>query len=369
MRISSIVAAAGAVALAACSESPVVPAVQKQMHVNSAVFALGQGPTRQIAPIEYFRPDAIPVGYSGSGIVSRDAKGGIPGANQPNILYWDGALITQQKTTAIYFSPTPIYTNGPAVGTSGAGTGDHSLVGHFLNNIGGSPRWSVNTTYYQNHGGNIEFVQNSMGYSRFWAISAGGHPVAGDVVSPNDMANLVEAGFEAGKFAYDPSTVYMVFTASGVNLGGGFSRTNLQYCAWHSAYLRDNGEIVQFAAMPYDADFTPGHPSNNPDGFHYYCVPQETGPNGDFGADGTVSAMTHEIEETATDPVSYWGKKFFYGWYDSQGQESSDKCAYRYGSTLDNNGLGYWNVTVGGKPFLVQMQWTNVKTQGCRVKL
>ena len=79
--------------------------------------------------------------------------------------------------------------------------------------------------------------------------------------------------------------------------------------------------------------------------------------------------MTHEIEETATDPVSFWGKKFFYGWYDSQGAESSDKCAYQFGSTLANNGLGYWNVTIGGKPFLVQMQWTNVKIQGCRVAL
>ena len=367
MRIRSILTAAGAIALAACAESPVVPVVPKQMVVKAAVFALGQGPTRQIAPIEYFRPDILPVGYSGSGIVSRDAKGGVAGAPQPNILYWDGALITQQKTAAIYFSPTPVYTNGPAAGTSGAGTADGSLVGYYLNNVGGSPRWNVNTTYYQNHGGNIDYVRNSMGYTGFWAISAGGHPVAGDVVSPNDMANLVEAGFEAGTLSYDPSTVYMVFTGSGVNLGGGFSRTNLQYCAWHSAYLRDNGQIVQFAAMPYDADFTPAHPSNNPDGNHYICVPQNGAPNGDVGADGTVSAMHHEIEETATDPVSYWGKKFFYGWYDVNGQESSDKCAYQYGSTLARNATGFYNLMVGGKPFLVQMQWTNVKTQGCLV--
>ena len=366
MKLRSLLAAAVAIALAACSDNPVVP---KQMEVKSAVFALGQGPVRQIAPIEYFRPDVVPVGYSGGGFVSRDAKGGIAGSPEANILYWGGALITEQKLAAIYFAPKPIYRNGPRVGTSGPGLTDGSLVGYFLNNLGGSSYWNVNTTYYQNTGSNQEFVKNSMGYTGFWATSSGNSPRGGDVVTPNDMANLVEAGFAAGTLTYDPSTVYMVFTGPGVNLGGGFSRDNLQYCAWHSAYLRDNGQIAQFAAMPYDADFTPAHPSNNPDGNHYICVPQDGAPNGDVGADGTVSAMTHEIEETATDPVSRWEKRFFYGWYDINGEENADKCAYIYGPTLTQNSSGFWNITIGGKPFLVQQQWTNVKPQGCRTSL
>ncbi|MFL5565917.1 MAG: hypothetical protein ACJ77J_12545 [Gemmatimonadaceae bacterium] len=366
MRRRVLLAIAGTAALAACTENPVVP---KQMEVKSAVFALGQGPTRQIAPIEYFRPDLLPAGHSGTGLVSRDASGGTAGSPEANILYWGGSLILEQKIAAIYFAPKPVYRNGPRVGTSGPGTEDGSLVGYFLNHLGGSSYWNINTTYYQNNGGSSEFVKNIMEYTGFWAVSSGNSPRAGDVVTPNDMANLVEAGFEAGTLTYDPSTVYMVFTGPGVNLGGGFSRDNLQYCAWHSAYLRDNGQIVQFSAMPYDADFTPAHPSNNPDGNHYICVPQNGAPNGDVGADGTVSAMTHEIEETTTDPVSVWEKRFFYGWYDVNGWENADKCAYTYGPTLAKNSSGFWNITIGGKSFLVQQQWTNVKPQGCLASL
>jgi hypothetical protein len=77
--------------------------------------------------------------------------------------------------------------------------------------------------------------------------------------------------------------------------------------------------------------------------------------------------MIHEIEETATDPVKVWDKKFFYGWYDVNFGENADKCAYHYGSTLTRNKLGYWNLSVGGKPFLVQMNWDNVKIQGCLI--
>ena len=100
--------------------------------------------------------------------------------------------------------------------------------------------------------------------------------------------------------------------------------------------------------MPHVADFTPAHPAAG----NFVCVVQNGGPNGDPAADGVVNPLEHETEETATDP----GIFFFGGWFDIQGFESSDKCAYIFGPVF-RNAAGFFNIAVGGRPFLIQGQW------------
>lgn len=367
MRVRILVALAGFATLTACADGPVEPNRIKVAPGHSSLSAVG-GQGIHMAPLKLYAPLAMGADANGTGLFTADAGQASVAAAAPNpndIAYWGGGLITKQKFAAIYYSPTPVYSNGPRPGRTGKGEDDRSLVGYFLNNLGGSSYFNINSTYYELTRGRKSFVKNSMEYASFWTANVNA-PKPGDVVDVDAMINLIEDGFASGALRYDPNTLYMIFTGPGVNLGGGFSRNNLQYCAFHSGYWYDDGShLTQFAAMPYDADFTPAHPSNNPDGHHYICVPQNGAPNGDVGADGTVSGMAHEIEETATDPVSLTVYPYFAGWYDGFGEENGDKCAYTYGPTLANNGLGYWNMTMGRKPFLVQQNWTNVSPQGC----
>ena len=74
--------------------------------------------------------------------------------------------------------------------------------------------------------------------------------------------------------------------------------------------------------------------------------------------------MAHETEETATDPYI----NGFLGWYDTHFFENADKCAYIYGPVFANR-TGFYNLAIGGKPFLVQQNWRNITPQRCASSL
>ena len=71
-----------------------------------------------------------------------------------------------------------------------------------------------------------------------------------------------------------------------------------------------------------------------------------------------VSVIAHELEETATDPD-------LNAWYDSNGAENADKCAWTFGTThTESNGSAY-NMTLGARDYLVQQNWVNAQGGGC----
>jgi fibronectin type 3 domain-containing protein len=268
-----------------------------------------------------------------------DGRAAAAAASVNGIVYHGGPIVPAEKAVAIYWSASTIYSGGPAAGTTGSAAGDGSLVGYFLGNLGGSPHYNINTTYTDTVGGG-HTVANNLSYTGFWADSANA-PSGTQNVSDAAIQSEIVSGFTSGKTVYDPSTVYAVFSAGSVNLGGG---AFTQYCAYHG-YFPWNGHTVLYAVMPYNY----ASPSA--------CSALSGSPNGDFGADAEVNTLAHELEEANTDPQ-------LNAWYDSTGYENADKCAWNFGSTHTSGG-GQANITVGGKGFLVQQNWLNANGGLC----
>src|SRR5205823_5469574 len=115
-----------------------------------------------------------------------------------------------------------------------------------LRNLGGSPYFNINHTYTNGAGA---LIANSVSYTQYWANNAS-VPANGASVSDAQMVAMLQSGFNSGALTYDASTVYAIFTADKVNLGGGFGT---QYCAYHThANVSIGGvtKVVLYAAMP-----------------------------------------------------------------------------------------------------------------------
>jgi hypothetical protein len=260
------------------------------------------------------------------------------------IQYHGGPIIYTPRIAALYWSSSVIYNGGPTPGTHGTPpTADGSIVGFFLNNLGGSPYYNITASYLD---ATNTHVQNVAAYTQYWADASG--PASS---TPTDSAihAEIESGFTSGTLTYDPNTMYAVFTGTGVNLGGGFGT---QYCAYHSFFVDGQGRNVKYAAMPYANDYiatttTPGCSVTSP---------TEAGsPNSDPAADAEVNVLSHEFAETITDENgTAW-------WVTSTGDELGDLCNFQFGTMFNANGA-LANQSLGGKYFLVQTLWVNAET-------
>jgi len=270
--------------------------------------------------------------------------GGGGGGTNTGIYYHGGPVLqTGTKVVAVYWASSPIFNGGPQAGSTGTGSNDGSLVGFFLRNLGGSPYFNINSTYTDGSGAHIA---NSVAYTGFWANNTN-VPADGQSVSDAQMVAMLQSGFTSGALSYDASTLYAIFTAGKVNLGGGFGS---QYCAYHTHGTVSvpglGSKTVLYAAMPYDYAYPNA------------CTNGTASPNNDPGADAEVNTLAHETEETTTDMLGT-------AWFDRRGYENADKCAWTWGTTYVTASGGTANIQIGGKDFLVQRNWVNAGSGGC----
>jgi len=282
----------------------------------AALFASGAYAAKVLAPEE--DEELAP---TGKGWGERAAPGHANPRAKPSgnngISYHGGPVML--GTTSVYF----IW-----YGNWSGNTAD-SILSNLATNVGSSPYFNINTTYYD---GSNRHVSNSVHY----AGSTTDNYSHGTAVSDAGIQAIVSSAISSGRLPKNTGAVYFVLTSADVSASSGFCT---QYCGWHT-----HGTI---AGMDIKYAFI-----GNPDRCPSACAAQTTSPNGNLGADGMASIIAHELEEAVTDPD-------LNAWYDVRGYENADKCAWTFGTTYKVANGSLANMKLGSRDFLIQQNWVN----------
>ncbi len=259
-----------------------------------------------------------------------------------NLVYHNGPVMHTNKVYAIYWTPP-----GYAVDS-----GYESLINRFFGDVAADSGKTTNVyfsdTQYYDGTGNIAYSSGFAGsYVDTDPLPASGCVDADTSVCVSDAQLQAEISKVVRQNGWAPnsSTEFFMFTAKGIGSCDGTSCAFTQYCAYHS-WIGSGSTATIYANMPY-ADTVP---SACDAGQH---------PNND-DADATINVTSHEHNESITDEQGS-------AWYDRQGNEDGDKCAWNFGTALGSDGYGEYNQVINGHDYYLQQEWSN-HSSGCVLK-
>lgn len=245
-----------------------------------------------------------------------------------------------------------IYHGGPVLGTvsgqpvhlyfiyygnwSGKDPGGPGIMTNFGTSLGGTPYWNILSTYKESNGTTIKNAMTLAG-----TVTDTGSQ--GSSLSDSSLQLVVQKWIGNATFPADSNGIYHVLASSEVNETSGFCSS---YCGFHN-YMTYNGVNIKytFVGNPVHCTSFGGVADCQGDSHNI-----SASPNNDPGVDAMISVIAHESEEATSDPN-------LNAWYFGNGEEDGDKCAYMYGTTHPvGNGSDY-NVTMGGKNYLIQENW------------
>jgi hypothetical protein len=198
-----------------------------------------------------------------------------------------------------------------------------TILTDFIQNLGGSPYFLINTTYYDSQGRHVT------GQVHFAGATTDSYS-QGQALSYAKVQAVVAKALSSGALPADDNAVYFVLTSPDVTFPGFCAN----FCGWH--YAADiAGRDIKYSFVGNAATQCPAS-----------CAPYSPSPNGNLGADGMASVLAHELEETITDPD-------LDAWTDSGG-ENGDKCAWKFGSTYKTASGAWANLKLGSRDYLIQ---------------
>jgi len=267
------------------------------------------------------RPPIFDLGQGGASHGNAGQAGAAAATVVANITYHNGPVMTNGVNVYLIW-----YGNW----TSNTAT---TIIPDFFNTLGGSPYWNINTGYYSGTTTKT-YVKSTVTLMNQSSVA---YPY-GTALSDAQILQIVKN--YVGTSAPDPNALYFVLTSADVTATSGFCTS---YCGWHT-HATVNGVDMKYSFVGNAARCIAS------------CAAQSTGPNGNAGADGMISVLAHELEETATDPD-------LNAWYDSAGAENGDKCAWTFGTVSTAPNGAKYNVALGARKFLIQQNWKI--TQAC----
>ncbi|MFL6466959.1 MAG: hypothetical protein ACJ72Z_03280 [Pyrinomonadaceae bacterium] len=263
------------------------------------------------------------------------------------MIYHDGPIMT--ATPGVYFIWYGCWTND--CGQNGS-VSTRTLLEDFTSNIGGSPYFAINTSYY-----NV-FGQTPSGALLYGGSSMDPNYSHGVELTLDDIKAIVKDRIESNGLPQDPAGIYIVLASADVGSAATGLCTGVGVSPPH-------GNVEVFGSW---ANFGfVGNPKRCPQTAGPQFIARNGAllptPNADFAGDVMASDIAHVLSTIITNPY------FNGGWYDRFGLGNADKCQGTFGITFATSNGARANVTWGGRSYLIQQNWVNDKRGRCAMQL
>jgi len=163
----------------------------------------------------------------------------------------------------------------------------------------------------------------------------------GTRLSGDNVRWIVENAIWNRSLPNDPWGIYVVLPTPDVDQDG----FCVQHCGWHT-YTQWGNERVLYSFI--------GNSERCPN----VCGVRSPSANDNPVGDAMVSVLGHELSETVSDP-------YLDGWFDANGEENADKCAWNFGSTFGMSNGSVANIAIGDRYYLVQQNWAPANPGYC----
>ncbi len=269
------------------------------------------------------------------GVVPVLGSGAAPSVAGGNLTWHGGKVMHANTAYAIYWKPA-----GTTMSTT-----YRSTINTFFKDVAAASGLTSNVyfaaTQYYDSAGNLAYSDHFGGAY----VDTNPFPLSG-CVDPGTTVCLSDAQLRAEidsvialkGWKRTPKHQFFIFTPRGVGScfdSGPTTCAFNYYCAYHGSE-GGGSNILIYANQPYVGGVG--------------GCDQGQYPNGN-DADATINVVSHEHNEAITDPN-------LDAWYDSQGNENGDKCAWNFGPLSGPSGAEY-NQTINGHHYFLQQEWSN----------